>query len=381
MIRHAEAEGNIYRRAHGHFNGQVTIRGHKQIECLKERFADETIDAVYSSDLSRACVTAAGVSDPHGLTINKTEMLREVKMGIWEDHAWGGMEHDDPEMSGLFGKDPARWHVEGSEEYHNVQSRMTQCITDIARRHDGGAVAVFSHGFAIRAFMCAVLDISSFDTATVSYCDNTAVTLLTYDNDKLSIEYQSDNSHLSDELSTFARQTWWRSENEWRKENLRFRLLDESIDAAIIEKFYSEEGQESRECNDSTAGLRAQTEFKRKYAAFLTDDPIGYIEIDISGGQKAGIEGQTHDSALKSDEEDKAGIIDYIFVDKEHRLRNYGIQLIGQAVADFRRLRFEIIRIRVQDNNPAFSFFEKAGFKTTGKSGAINTLETGIRNW
>ena len=42
--------------------------------------------------------------------------------------------------------------------------------------------------------------------------DNTAVSLLTWDNGELRVEYRDDNSHLTERgLSTFARQSWWRS--------------------------------------------------------------------------------------------------------------------------------------------------------------------------
>ena len=30
LVRHAEAEGNLYRIAHGHYNGLITARGYKQ---------------------------------------------------------------------------------------------------------------------------------------------------------------------------------------------------------------------------------------------------------------------------------------------------------------------------------------------------------------
>ena len=29
LVRHAEAEGNLYRIAHGHYNGLITARGYK----------------------------------------------------------------------------------------------------------------------------------------------------------------------------------------------------------------------------------------------------------------------------------------------------------------------------------------------------------------
>ena len=38
LIRHAQAEGNLYRMAHGHYNGMITnYRGYQQIDALRQR--------------------------------------------------------------------------------------------------------------------------------------------------------------------------------------------------------------------------------------------------------------------------------------------------------------------------------------------------------
>ena len=53
LIRHAEAEGNVFRRLHGQYDSNVTPNGLKQIEALAKRFESIPIDAVYASDLTR----------------------------------------------------------------------------------------------------------------------------------------------------------------------------------------------------------------------------------------------------------------------------------------------------------------------------------------
>ena len=58
LVRHAEAEGNLYRIAHGHYNSCITDdRGCRQIRALAERFRDVPVDAVYASDLIRTRTT------------------------------------------------------------------------------------------------------------------------------------------------------------------------------------------------------------------------------------------------------------------------------------------------------------------------------------
>ena len=67
LIRHAEAEGNLYRRAHGWYNSTITDRGYRQIAALSKRFADTKFDAVYSHDRFRTMITALSIYKPHGL--------------------------------------------------------------------------------------------------------------------------------------------------------------------------------------------------------------------------------------------------------------------------------------------------------------------------
>ena len=67
LIRHAEAEGNLYRIAQGQANSSITDRGERQIQALARRFADIPIDAVYASDLYRTCATASAICRPRDL--------------------------------------------------------------------------------------------------------------------------------------------------------------------------------------------------------------------------------------------------------------------------------------------------------------------------
>ena len=330
LIRHAEAEGNTFRRAHGCFNGLLSGRGQKQIELLRERFINERIDAVYSSDLDRTCATAAAVSEPRGLAINTDERLREVNVGEWEDVAWGDLNHDFPEMSDLFGSDPARWSVSGSEKYETVRARMKQCLMEIGRRHGGQTVAAFSHGFAIRALTCELLGIPSSETHLIPYCDNTAVALLLYEDGEFAIEYHSDNSHLAGGQSTFAGQTWWREKKDRRSEDIRYVPLD------------GESG----------------------FGALLENEPVGRLGLDN-----------------EQDSGEGAGWITSLFVKPEFRRKGYGVQLLGQAVSEFRRLGREKLRIEAEPGSPLMGFCHKYGFVPSGGSGPHCLMEKNIRNW
>ena len=350
LIRHAEAEGNIYRRAHGHYNGLVTNRGYKQIEKLRDRFADEHIDAVYSSDLSRALTTAKALSEPRELIVNKTEKLREVCMGEWEDMAWGDIEYMYREMNNNFGNDPANWSVNGGEAYENVKKRMFDFLIEIAQTHDWETIAVFSHGFAIRALLCHLEGIPSNETDKMPYCDNTAVSLILYNNGKIIIDHHSCNNHLSEEHSTLAQQTWWRKERKHISENLRFMLLNKVCCGDMLRIFQAK------------AGERAHVDMQ--YAGFLADEPIGIVGLDTEKDRKMGI-----------------GWLSYIHVVPNHRNKSFATQLLGLAISDFRKLRRERLRMEIPSGNLGINFMSKYGFNVLDVNDHLCLLEKNIRNW
>ena len=88
LVRHAQAEGNLYRRAHGSYDSLVTPQVYAQIEALKKRFTDVSVDVVYSSPRYRARTTAAAIYMPKNIPMYVLNELHEVNCGPWEDRTW-----------------------------------------------------------------------------------------------------------------------------------------------------------------------------------------------------------------------------------------------------------------------------------------------------
>lgn len=105
-----------------------------------------TFDAIWSSDLERASLTAAIIAEIIGIgPVLLDVRLRETDVGPWQ-----GLTHDEVE---------ARWpgylvahrRPDGFEPYDDAAARMIAAFIDIARRSPGAEVLVISHGGAIRA--------------------------------------------------------------------------------------------------------------------------------------------------------------------------------------------------------------------------------------
>lgn len=198
LVRHAEAEGNLYRLVQGHFDGLVTRLGYEQIRALRRRFEGVQIDAVYSSDLFRARTTARAVSEVRGLPIILRRELREVHLGWWEGQPWQEARVHDAQMLSNFHRDLSRLHVEGGESAADARDRMLAALRDIAVENEGKTVAVFSHGLAIRILLGTLRGMALQDIDQTVLCDNTGVSLLEWDGSTLREVYGGDNSHLTE---------------------------------------------------------------------------------------------------------------------------------------------------------------------------------------
>ena len=215
LIRHAEAEGNLYRVAHGHCNGLITnYRGYQQIDALRERFRKVDIDAVYSSDLYRTQITARAIWLPKALPLHLEPAFREICMGEWEDHTWHELNVKYPEEMYNFNRRADLWRVPGAETAQQVVDRFIPALERVARAHEGGTAAVFSHGMALRTVLGVLQGQTLAEVGQTPHGDNTAVSLLEWENGTFRVVYRDDNSHLTERgLSTFARQSWWKEKN------------------------------------------------------------------------------------------------------------------------------------------------------------------------
>ncbi|NMA24582.1 MAG: histidine phosphatase family protein, partial [Clostridiales bacterium] len=317
LIRHAEAEGNLYRRIHGQYDSLVTARGKKQIAELEKRFEGIHVDFVYSSDLLRARETAGAIHKSRGLELVLSRQLREVCMGAWEDLTWGEVERFEPKQLEYFNNNPALWKVDGCEDFYSLQRRLTKAIRGIASKHDGKTIAVVSHGSAIRTSLSGVLNVPPQEIMRIPHSDNTAVTLLRIGNGNVTVEYMGDNSHLPEELSTFAHQKWWRENTTFDSSNLRFTPFDLKNDAARYlayrrdawEQVYGAEPPPENWLGNAVMNARAHS--RAISLALISDTPAGMIELDPKQGSDEG-----------------AGVIEFFYMEYAHRRTGIAVQLL-----------------------------------------------------
>ncbi|MCL2842134.1 MAG: bifunctional histidine phosphatase family protein/GNAT family N-acetyltransferase [Oscillospiraceae bacterium] len=362
MIRHAEAEGNLYRRVHGQYDSLNTELGMRQIHALSERFSALPVDAVYSSDLVRAVTTAQAISVPRELDILTTPKLREVGMGRWEDLTWAHLEQHEAQQLQFFNQDPVRWNIGDNEPHQALGHRMVEAVMDITKHAAGQTVCVVSHGHAIRTLLAHILELPSERYGELPHLDNTAVTLLeVHDGQDLTVRWMNDASHLEGGLSTLARQSWWRSEGA-ETGNADFLPLD--IDQN--ERRYLSYRQEAwGEVHGTLAGFT--DEYLDLARAHVHAHPLALVEGVISGTPFGLLELNPQKGAAE-----KSGHISFYYVAPGFREQGVGIQLLGHAISVYRPLGRENITVHVAETNTAaIRFYERFGFQKIGETEGV----------
>ena len=298
LIRHGEAEGNVFRRLHGQYDALLTPRGHQQVPYVQKRFENIHIDGCFASDLTRASLTSRSIYLAKDLTLHRDPRLREVYCGQWEDRTYGWLHRFESEQMHLFSHDPVKWRAPEAETFEDYVARMYEGVVSAAQQYDGGTVAIFAHGCVIRGLLMRLF--FGDDTSKLPFSDNTGVSRLFYDKGVLTYDFLNDGSHMPEHLSTYALQRWWRSTDNRREANCYI--------VPYTDKMALPAG----------LALPDRDVHGESFVAMLHDAPVGVVSLGAAEGTTGRIIGMTLKDGMDG--------------------RMYGDQMLGQAFSHFRKL-------------------------------------------
>ena len=160
LVRHGETELNSAERYWGHSDVKLSALGIRQAEGLRDRLAAEQIDAIYSSDLKRALVTAKTIASGRQLAVITCAELREINFGRIE-----GLNFE--EISQLFPEFAAKWRLQrdinlefpGGESFNELNSRVSSFADRLRKHTDDEAVLVVAHAGVLRTLICQLMGI------------------------------------------------------------------------------------------------------------------------------------------------------------------------------------------------------------------------------
>lgn len=196
LIRHGKTYWNNENRYQGHTDIELNSEGLSQAYALQKRLAGTKLEAIYSSDLSRAYKTAEIISQPHGLKVLISPGLKEINFGDWEGLCYPDLQLDYPQELQIWLERPHELKLPKGETFGEVRDRAVAEVQSIMAKHFAGTVAIVSHGGTIAALLCGLLG-EPLSSMWRFKQMNSAVNILNKKGSRYELELFNDTSHLT----------------------------------------------------------------------------------------------------------------------------------------------------------------------------------------
>jgi alpha-ribazole phosphatase len=195
LIRHGQTDWNLLGKYQGQTDIALSGEGIRQADLLAQNFPVDTLDIIYTSDLQRAFMTAERLAEKFSAPLYADKALRELNFGAWEGLTYQEIAERWPqEVKNLFGA-PEKLQIPEGETFLMLQRRAMDKIHEIRAENEGKNVAVVAHGAISKAILTALLHIPLHYVWMLRQ-DNTAVNILRFDDEFVSVELLNGISHL-----------------------------------------------------------------------------------------------------------------------------------------------------------------------------------------
>ncbi len=179
VIRHGETAWNVEGRFQGQMDTDLNAKGLEQAELVAERLAGHCFEAIVTSPLSRAKVTAEKIAERTACSeFILDNGFTEINHGDWEGCLADEISAKWPEILKEWHNKPETVKMPGcmGETLDDVQKRTVRAADAIAKKYSGD-VLLASHDAVIKVLLCHWLGapLSSFWRFQIPNCSITVV--------------------------------------------------------------------------------------------------------------------------------------------------------------------------------------------------------------
>ena len=199
-MRHGNTELNSAERYWGHTDVRLSAVGIRQAERLRHRLATEKMDAIYSSDLSRASVTAEIIASGRHSEVITCAELREINFGELEGLTFAEVSRLYPEVAKLWVERSPKLKYPGGESIEEFSNRVSQFLSRLEKHTPQETILIVAHSASLRILVSYLMGLElrhwrqlRLDLASLSVLD-------TYPQGAI-LNLLNDTSHLREKVS------------------------------------------------------------------------------------------------------------------------------------------------------------------------------------
>ncbi len=157
LVRHGDTELNSAERYWGWTDVKLSAAGLRQAERLRSRLAVEKIDAIYSSGLERASVTAKIIASRHQLEVVACAELREVNFGQLEGLTFSEISQLYPEVAKLW-EERSLKEYPGGDNLSKFSNRVGKFLSRLEKHTTEETILIVAHAGVLRTLIFQLLD-------------------------------------------------------------------------------------------------------------------------------------------------------------------------------------------------------------------------------
>jgi alpha-ribazole phosphatase len=157
MVRHGETEMNSALRYWGKSDVKLSALGLSQAERLRDRLAFEKINAIYSSSMLRAQVTADIIASGHQVAITECPELCEIDFGRLEGLTFEEIQAQFPAVARLWIERNPALEFPGGENRNQFYERVCNFTTRLSGGTEQGTILIVAHSGVLRTIICRLL--------------------------------------------------------------------------------------------------------------------------------------------------------------------------------------------------------------------------------
>lgn len=196
IVRHGETDYNVAGRAQGMLETPLNANGIAQSQALAAYFvAQQTyVDAIYSSDLSRAFDTATIIGAALRHDVIPDERLREMNLGIFQGLTWDERIAKYPDIHNAYATGDMDYMLPQGESRRQFQDRAYAAFEELVASDDHEHIMLVSHGGTIKYMLRRILNDDALDFGHIG---NTSLTILTRQNPSWQLTQGPQTPHLT----------------------------------------------------------------------------------------------------------------------------------------------------------------------------------------
>lgn len=157
LIRHGETEWNKEKIFRGRKDVPLNKCGQAQARDTAQALTDFKVDAVYSSPLSRAMMTAREIAARHDLPVFPRDSFIDIDFGVWEGLSLEEVQQKYPHDYRSWAETPHLWKSPGGETLLEVRERAWKELQQVIREMGGNTLVVVTHRVVLKMLLMAVL--------------------------------------------------------------------------------------------------------------------------------------------------------------------------------------------------------------------------------